>query len=84
MVPGAGEFFVRQTPRPRLFFPLHHHGQTRLFPGGHSAFEGLGVGVACLNQSGRLTGSRAFLGSGAIKDDFPVPGQGGPERRELF
>ena len=72
------------TPCPRLIFHLPQQGKPRLFPGGHSAFEGLGVGVAFLDQPGRLTGSGAFLGSGAIKDDFPVPGQGGPEGSELF
>jgi hypothetical protein len=50
----------------------------------YSPFEGLGVGVSFLDETGRLTGSGAFLGSGAIKHDFPVPGQARPERLELF
>ena len=64
--------------------PLPHHGKPRLFPGGHTPFEGLGVGVPYLNQGRGLTGSAAFLGSGAIIHDFPVLRQGGLEGLELF
>ena len=82
ILPRLGEVFAGAERAPPL--PLPRHGKTRLLPGGHSPFEGLGVGVSRLDQHGRLTGGAAFVGSGAIEDDFPVPGQGGPEGLELL
>jgi hypothetical protein len=63
--------------------PLPRHGKPCLFPGGHSPFKGLGVGVPHLEQSRGLTGRAAFLGSGAIEHDFLVLRQGGPEGLKL-
>ena len=80
--PLLGEVFLGAESAPPL--PLPHHGKPRLLPGGHTPFEGLGVGVPHLDQGRGLTGRAAFLGSGAIEHDFPVLRQGGPEGLERF
>ena len=57
-------------------------GNPASFQAATPPFEGLGVGVPHLDQGRGLTGRAAFLGSGAIEHDFPVPGEAGPERQE--
>jgi hypothetical protein len=52
------------------------YGETGIPPGCHPAIQGLDVGKTLLLIFSRQTGGRVLVGSGAIKNDLLVFGQG--------